>query len=224
MTSDGSAPSRIVTSSQVGVHPDLEKIVRRHLATSFAKPIAEHAKAGFDDLVRWTQEDGRAVVLDTGCGTGDSTRRLAHRFPDHLVIGIDKSVSRLTRERPENPPGNMRLLRADLVDLYRLIALSDLRIDHHFILYPNPWPKPDHLKRRWHGSPVFPDLVKVGNRITLRTNWAIYAHEFAAALNIVGIDSHLTECPADNPPLTPFEEKYAASRHQLWEVRAYAAT
>ena len=37
----------------------------------------------------------RPVILDSGCGTGASTRKLANMHPQHLVIGVDRSAVRL---------------------------------------------------------------------------------------------------------------------------------
>ena len=44
-----SGNSRFISSAQMGVHPDLEKLVHRHMAHPFQKPIADYnreAKAG----------------------------------------------------------------------------------------------------------------------------------------------------------------------------------
>jgi len=42
------ANSRVVTSSQTGIHERLEEVVRRNLEHPFKKPIAEHTQAAFD--------------------------------------------------------------------------------------------------------------------------------------------------------------------------------
>ena len=52
---------------------------------------------------------------------GDSTRRLAERYPAHQVLGVDQSIDRLTRSRGALP-GNALLLRGDLVDSVREVT------------------------------------------------------------------------------------------------------
>ena len=224
--------SRPVISSQTGPHDSLAARVTRYRETAFSRPVADHSHAAFDRLVRARDDTGLPLVLDSGCGTGDSTRRLAARHADSLVIGIDRSAHRLTRARDETPPENMLLVRADLVDLYRLMAEAGWRLARHYILYPNPWPKPAHLTRRWHASPVFPAMIALGGELELRTNWHLYAEEFAAALKLCGLPAEigLVAAPEDAltwdtltwDPLTPFEAKYADIGHRLWRVTSPA--
>ena len=157
------------------------------------------------------------LVLDSGCGTGDSTAFLAGRFPESLVVGIDQSQARLKRfGKPV--PSNMLLLRARAQDFWRLLRADNIRPAHHFLLYPNPWPKVVHLKRRWHGHPVFPELLALGGRLELRTNWHIYAEEFRLAVGICGSEAPPVVSFSVLLPLSPFERKYAESGHRLYRL------
>ena len=210
-------PSRAVNSSQTGPHPRLQETVRRHLNAKHLKPVAEHTKAAYAHMLQWIGDRDNPLILDACCGVGDSSRALADTFPGHLVIGVDKSAHRLARQRAGREPDNLLLLQADLNDLYPLLADSALSIDRHYILYPNPWPKPGHLGRRWHGAPAFADIVRLGGRLELRSNWRIYLKEFQIALETTGIDASINQIvPAS--PLTPFEAKYHTSRQDLWQL------
>jgi len=115
----------------------------------------------------------------------------------------------------EPMPTNMRLIRARAEDFWRLLLADGIRPAHHFLLYPNPWPKAAHLKRRWHGHPVFPELLALSGRLELRTNWRIYAEEFRVAAGICGIAAAPVVSFSVQSPLTPFERKYAESGHEL---------
>ncbi len=210
--------SRRVISKQTACHVDLLRQIDRHLAVPFQKPIADHSRAAFNKMCAIRNAAPQAaIVFDSGCGTGDSARQLALAFPTHLVFGIDKSAYRLSRAREATPP-NCHLIRGDLIDIVRLAARASWALDLHYILYPNPWPKPQHLGRRWHGSPIWPDLLKLGGRLELRTNWAIYAEEFAAALRHAGVKTEAVEFIPTAPAISPFEAKYHASGHPLFRV------
>lgn len=197
--------------------------MRRHLATSFRRPPAPYSCQAFEALLaRWA--GGSPLVLDSACGTGESTAALARRHPEALVVGIDQSEERIgrgLRKLHAALPGNALLLRADATDIWALLAQQRMRLAHHYLLYPNPWPKSEHLQRRWHGHPRFRELLALGGHIELRTNWALYAEEFGAALRCAGWQAE-TSAVNDAEPLTPFERKYRDSGHALTRLVAQA--
>lgn len=209
--------SRQVTSSQTAPHDDLERQLRRHARRPFAKPIAAYNHEAFDRIAGQLAAIDRPLILDSGCGTGDSSRLLAYRYPDHWVVGVDRSADRLSRHRADTP-ANCLLVRADLVDFWRLAHEHGWRPARHYLLYPNPEPKPRHLKRRFHAHPIFPTVVALGGQIESRSNWRIYLEELAQALAFHGRASHIESVPADEPPMTLFERKYQASGQSLWRL------
>ena len=193
-----------------------------------------------------------AVILDSGCGTGESTIHIARRFPNIPVIGIDKSFARLNKAgnpsqtAGEDVPPNAFWIRAELLDFWRLaldlVKACKWTIPYHAVYYPNPWPKQSEATRRFHMHPIFPTLLSLGQTIELRTNWEIYAREFAEAAKIVlsecseagtvtemgvataaGMTSEAAmtiTCESFDPaaPETAFERKYKDAGQKLWKV------
>jgi len=214
------ANSRSIQSAQAAPHPRLHDTVQKHLLMPFRRAPSAAGRTAFDAVTARLREP---FILDAGCGTGASTLALARQFPHRQVLGVDKSAARLAIGQRAlartDAPGNVLLLQCELVDFWQLTAAAGLRCERQFLLYPNPWPKPEHLKRRWHAHPVFADLLKAGGKLELRTNWRIYADEFAQALRIAGFSAQCAPFAAQQP-LTPFERKYAASGHALWRVEA----
>lgn len=211
-----------VSSAQQGCHERLEETVRRHLETAWRQPLAPHSERAFA-LARERAADFPALVLDSGCGTGRSTLRLAERYPQALVIGIDQSARRLQvlANAGEPLPDNVLLLRAECADFWRLAVAGGWRLQAHYLLYPNPWPKPAHLKRRWHGHPVFPQLLALGGPLYSRSNWRVYLEELQAALALAGRRATVSRLP-QGEALTDFEAKYAASGQTLWQLMSPA--
>ncbi|MDX1607516.1 MAG: methyltransferase domain-containing protein [Candidatus Competibacterales bacterium] len=207
--------SRSVVSNQSGPHPRLPERVRRHLRHPSRRPPAAHSQAAFAALAA-SIDPARALVLDAGCGTGASTARLAEVHPEAQVIGIDRSAHRLARRPPL--PANARLLRAELADFWRLALAAGWSLQHHYLLYPNPWPKARHLGRRWQGSPLFPVILALGGTLELRSNWRLYLEEWVAALALAGVAAAVEPLAVDSP-LTPFECKYHTSGQPLWCCR-----
>lgn len=215
------ANSRVIVSNQTGPHEDLARRVARALTHPLRKPVAEHTRVAFAAAQAWLADQHKPLILDSGCGVGLSTRELARRFPDHALIGVDRSESRLSREHGELP-ANARLVRADLVDFWRLALDAGWRPARHYLLYPNPYPKSAHLKLRWQGHPVLPALLGLGGRLELRSNWRLYVEEFSLALNqATGITAEVAPYRPDGEAyLTPFERKYHLSGQALWRLVA----
>lgn len=219
-TSTSASPpsSRVVVSSQPGPHHDLARRVSRALASPLQKPIAAHTQAAFEQAAAWLATQDRPLILDAGCGVGLSTRRLAAAFPEHAVIGVDRSADRLSRDHGALP-ANALLIRADLVDFWRLAQGAGWAPARHYVLYPNPHPKAAQLKMRWHGHPVLPSLLALGGRLELRTNWRLYAEEFALAVaQVTGREATVTQYAPSGDYLTPFEAKYDQSGQPLWQL------
>jgi len=218
LTKDLSAP---VHSSQSGVHPRLAGRVAKHLQTSWRPLVHGHTRNAFAATRALIDDQESALIFDSGCGTGQSTQRIAALHPDSLVIGIDKSAARLTRAFQGPLPhrqGNIIWVRAELAGFWHLAAHAGWRLQAHYLLYPNPWPKPGQLQRRWHAHPAFPELLALGGTLELRTNWKIYAEEFALAVELAIGVTPLIRAVTENPITTAFERKYRASGHELFSV------
>ncbi|MFT5709340.1 MAG: tRNA (guanine-N7-)-methyltransferase [Halioglobus sp.] len=213
------ANSRAVQSHQHNTHPKLPHLVRRHLAHPHRKPIANHSHTAFERLINNLKENKRPIILDSFCGTGQSTATLALRHPGHLVVGVDKSAHRLERHIT-NGADNYLLLQGDCEDIWQLLLRDGIAVDFHYIFYPNPWPKSRHLQRRVHGSAAFSWLVQLGGQIELRSNWRLYVEEFGLALQLAGYPGRVFILQQQES-ITLFEQKYKASDHELW---GYAAS
>ncbi len=208
--------SRSVTSNQEGLYTSLEKVVRKHLTTEFKQPCNQRTVDVFEALEKQIEGDTRPLIFDSCCGVGESTVKIAQQYPNSLVIGMDKSIHLLSRT-PLELPDNAILLQVDLNDFWRLANNAGWKISRHYLLYPNPWPKAKHFQRRWHGGAVFPDLLKLGGVLELRSNWKNYVEEFSASLAIADYVSDVEEYQSDEA-LTPFERKYWASGQNTWRL------
>lgn len=214
------ANSAEVRSRQTGIHERLQEVVRRHLDTPWRAPVHLPTLRMIEPLVAELAATRQPIILDSGCGDGASTLRLAYRHPEAIVVGLDKSALRLQRLAPEGrlSRGNLRLYRVELAEAWRQLQRAGVRLAAHYLLYPNPWPKPTQLQRRWHAHPVFPTLLALGGRIQVRSNWSIYVREFRVALALAGIPASIDQVARAEELLTPFERKYAESGHALWRL------
>ncbi|MBD3161284.1 MAG: tRNA (guanosine(46)-N7)-methyltransferase TrmB [Candidatus Eisenbacteria bacterium] len=100
------------------------------------------------------------VELEIGSGKGRFLRDEAERRPETGFLGVERAAKWFTicakRLRRDGRP-NVRVVRTDAFDLLaRWIPIGGLAAAH--VLYPDPWPKKRHAKRRLLG-PVLFDLV-----------------------------------------------------------------
>jgi tRNA (guanine-N7-)-methyltransferase len=102
---------------------------------------------------------GRAAPLwlDIGFGHGEHLLSLAAAFPEVNLIGAEafrNGVAVLVARLAEEPRPNVRVHPGDVRDL--LEVLPDGSLDRAYLLYPDPWPKARHHKRRF----VSPDYLR----------------------------------------------------------------
>ena len=212
--------SREITSNQSAVHERLVEVVLRHQQQLFLKPVADHTRQAFDVVAaRLLSASDAGLIMDSCCGTGYSSRQLAAEYPEHWVIGLDRSAHRLSKQSAESQnamPENLLLVQADCVDFWRLAVEEGWQLQRHYLLYPNPYPKAAQLKKRWHGHPAFNDLIRLGGLLEVRSNWEIYIQEFALALETAGQKNTRQEAWNPASPLTLFERKYQQSSQALY--------
>ncbi|HUO21824.1 MAG TPA: tRNA (guanosine(46)-N7)-methyltransferase TrmB [Caulobacteraceae bacterium] len=117
--------------------------------------------------------------LEIGFGGGEHMAAQAARRPDALVMGAEPFLNGLAsaaRHIDEQGLGNVRLYQGDAREV--LAALPDASLDRVFVLFPDPWPKARHHKRRLIQRETlaeFSRVLKPGGRLRFATDWAEYA-------------------------------------------------
>jgi len=155
--------------------------------------------------------------LEIGFGGGEHLAEQVARHPDVRIIGAEpfvNGVASALRHIEERGVANVRLHQGDGREV--LQALPDGALSRIFILFPDPWPKARHNKRRLVQPEVVAELARVlkpGGRLRFATDWADYANR---ALEMFLASPHLrwTAEQADDwrvpPPdhvTTRYEEK-----------------
>lgn len=215
-----------IHSDQSSCHPKLHQylskndndgaLFMRHLLKG---KLDQESYAQFEQILPLIDQQKAPIILDSGCGTGMSTHYLAQRYPNHTVIGVDRSPHRLKRFQGRLT-GNVLLVQMDLIQFWALAYQHQLRFDLHTLFYPNPWPKAKHLNKRFHGHPILPILIKLCDNIVIRSNWLIYLQEAHAAFAYYQLGSEIVPIKANSSlaPMTLFEKKYFENHCQCWEL------
>ena len=98
---------------------------------------------------RALKPDAAEVWLEIGFGGGEHMAGQAARRPEVLILGAEpfqNGVASALRHIDEAALTNVRVLDGDAREL--MARLPDACLDRVFVLFPDPWPKARHNKRR----------------------------------------------------------------------------
>ncbi len=175
----------------------------------------------------WPEIFGRSAPTDVeiGSGKGKFLNEWATAHPERNVLAVERSAKyyRLCCDRASRRGlGNVRLIRTTGEDLlYRL--LPDESVDSFFVLFPDPWPKKRHHKRRFITPTNLIEMRRAlvpGGRLLVKSDHEAYSvvikETLGVATGFTALDS--AECFSDLP-VTGFEQKYLADGRS---IRAFA--
>ena len=105
------------------------------------------------------------VELEVGYGGGEHLARIAKENPSTGFIGCEVfsgGIAKLLEAIDEAGLANVRLFTDDALKL--LVKLPDASLDAAYLLYPDPWPKTRHHKRRFISPTTLAELARVLKR------------------------------------------------------------
>ncbi len=124
-------------------------------------------------------QGGGELVLEIGFGGGEHLVAQAIASPATRFIGVEpflNGVASCLRHIEEANARNIRLHQGDARDV--IARLPDASLDFVYVLFPDPWPKMRHHKRRLIQPEFLDDLARVmkpGAELRFATDWANYA-------------------------------------------------
>ncbi len=161
-----------------------------------------------------------ALWLEVGFGGGEHARAQALAHPEAALIacevfenGICSMLADLVPlggEATAELPANLRLWTDDARILLR--QLPDASLDRLFLMFPDPWPKARHAKRRFvHPGqlPLLARVLKPGAVWRVASDHPVYqtwVREVMAAQTLFDAPEPVTERPPDWPA-TRYEAK-----------------
>ena len=123
--------------------------------------------------------NAKEVWLEVGFGGGEHLAGQAARRADVLFLGAEpfvNGVASALRHIDDARLANVRIVQGDARDIVG--RLPDASLERIFILFPDPWPKTRHHKRRLMQPDFIGDLARVarpGARLGFATDWRDYA-------------------------------------------------
>jgi tRNA (guanine-N7-)-methyltransferase len=120
----------------------------------------------------------REAWLEVGFGGGEHMAAQAAAHPDVLILGAEpfqNGVASALRHVDEQALKNVRIHDGDAREL--MARLPDASVARVYILFPDPWPKGRHKKRRIVQAETVAEVARItapGGRVRFASDWADY--------------------------------------------------
>ena len=167
-------------------------------------------------------------TIEIGFGNGDNLLRLAAAHPQRDFLGIEvhrAGIGRLLLALEAQQLRNVRIVCHDAVDVLAA-QVTPLSVQEILILFPDPWPKKRHHKRRLLQAAfvaLAASRLAPGGQLRLATDWEPYAQHMletlnaCAALENLAADGGFVPRPGEREP-TRFERRGERLGHEVWDL------
>lgn len=160
----------------------------------------QELRARMDPILSTAQH----AVLEIGCGHGHWLTAYATAHPATTCIGLDIISQRVAKSQlkaTKRQLNNLHFIKAEAIEFIEILPPS-VSFDWIMVLFPDPWPKKRHHRRRLI-QPSFLDLIHPfmtpDGKLCFRTDDDPY---FSWARDIIG--NH-PKWRLDEPTIWPFE-------------------
>jgi tRNA (guanine-N7-)-methyltransferase len=166
------------------------------------------------------------IVLEIGCGMGETTAAIAAAHPERDFVGIEvhaPGVGAMLNRIAQGGLTNLRVIQHDAVEVVDAMVPEGSLAGIH-VYFPDPWPKKRHHKRRLL-KPAFVRALarrlQPGGYLHVATDWMPYAEEILATLSAEPLLANTAEAYAARPawrPMTKFEARGLKLGHEVADL------
>jgi len=168
------------------------------------------------------------VWMEIGFGNGENLLQLALSHPEWNLLGVEvhrPGIGRLLLALETQGVANVGLLQADAMEILRYY-LRPASLQGLLVLFPDPWPKQRHHKRRLvqaEFATLAARALETGGLLQMATDWEDYAQQMLQVmdavpelLNLAGAGQFAPRQP--DRPVTRFERRGQGLGHGVWEL------
>ena len=103
------------------------------------------------------------LELDLGCGDGSFMAALAAEHPERNYLGVEQLIGRVRSACTKIAAAgltNARILRVDIAQVVGML-LPPASVDVCHVMFPDPWPKRRHHRRRTVTAEFLQSIVRI---------------------------------------------------------------
>ncbi|MFL2753885.1 MAG: tRNA (guanosine(46)-N7)-methyltransferase TrmB [Gammaproteobacteria bacterium] len=141
-------------------------------------------------------DESKINNLEIGFGDGKHLYEMATLRPEENFIGVEVFESGLANTYKKivlNKIKNLSIVQGDIVQIIKKNESIEI-FDRMYILFPDPWPKSKHKKRRLLKERFLSkvnDLIKKNGTLIIKTDWQDYAEEIEINLKKMNFEFNI---------------------------------
>lgn len=123
------------------------------------------------------QKKFNKFILEIGFGNGENILELQQKFPNFGIIGVEpfkNSCVKMIKILQENAINNLFIVNDDVKNYAK--TFETLRFEQVFVLFPDPWPKKKHNKRRLLQEDFLKFIAKIAQEFRFASDDYDYFH------------------------------------------------
>lgn len=169
-------------------------------------------------------ETNRPLEIDLGCGDGSFLVAMASHYQERNFLGVERLLGRVRkviRKAEKNSLLNLKVLRLELSYTIEWLLPDDCANRMH-LLFPDPWPKKKHHKRRMVNKSFCESLVRIlkeDGEFLFKTDHPDYFEESMLALENFDLLEQLSWNTDDFYPITDFERIWTKEGKRIYSAR-----
>ena len=171
----------------------------------------------------------RPITLEIGFGDGQHLQQLAADHPEQGFIGIEAYrpvIGRLLHGIADEELNNLRVLIGDAEDIVPR-RFPRCSLQHILVLFPDPWPKKRHHKRRLLSMEFLKKLsmtLTTDGQMSIATDCAGYATDIELSIEKTGnlqlLETNGSKTAWSRSTVTKYERRAQRLGHITHEIRA----
>ncbi len=160
------------------------------------------------------------LVIDIGFGNGDLLVSLANQYTQTQFVGIevyDAGIGHCLKLIDENNLKNLKIISGDAVEVLKF-GMADASINEINLLFPDPWPKKRHHKRRIINDGFIQLISKKlmpNGLVNISTDWEDYAEQIDGLFS--GRRDFKKKRFSERVLSTKFEERGVVLGHEIYD-------
>ena len=161
------------------------------------------------------------LLVEIGFGMGQALVEFAQSRPDWNCIGVDvyrPGIGALVRQCEILELENLRIVEGEGLSTVERIPQD--AVDMLWVLFPDPWPKRRHFKRRLVNARFLEEAaakLRIDGKVYIATDWEPYAEAIEQTLESNG---QFEGCRTSRPewrPKTKFEQRGIELGHEVFD-------